>query len=439
MSHAGTGSLSAPRALELAKAVRKICRNRPSRDDADDGGAEAEAQRRFMSVVRRYHVSEEEIQLLARESPEFMPCVRGRANWPDRAEQMTVLETMQEDDESIYSDGNLVISGIEDPSLRQQVLDRVVAGMDLDAAMTSDAVYDDRTRLANLLARDYWPLARCVEYVAQFPADETATVQDDESSRCRIARALGEAIVDRRVADVAEMPRAELASFLAAALPPEIGGVVEKSPFSEEQLNVLGTSDLTKNDLIKLGTLEEIAKNEAVNLVAMGLTADEAIAAIEIARSFTEEQLNELRAASISRDEILRLGKLEPIAKAEAVSLIAKETQASDGDWLETHCRACRQALQDKTAFDRDALLYRRNRQQRPVFSSCSRELVNKARQEGSSPLADAMAGIFYVKHPGQWDVCTQCHGANVDRPDCSTCGGAGYLTTAAPPRPRDQ
>jgi hypothetical protein len=167
--------------------------------------------------------------------------------------------------------------------------------------------------------------------------------------------------------------------------------------FSDEELVVLGGEDLSQADLLALAQITDpIIRTQVVNLVLTGLPVAEALKTLEspASRQITEE----LRTA-----------------------------QLSDSQWLETYGSGIRDQLQDRTIYDREALLYRRTNDHRTEHRSRSKELVLKAKHTGYGPYSNLLARTFWVDHPHEWLLCGECRGRNVDQPNCSDCYGCGF------------
>jgi hypothetical protein len=174
---------------------------------------------------------------------------------------------------------------------------------------------------------------------------------------------------------------------------------------------------------------------------------------VNIARNFTEDELTALEGAS--KEELIQLTKLPDDERHAAVNLIAagssiqaaietihhakadpknqeaakqlKEAELSDEVWLATTCQDCRTKLQDPTCFDREALLYRRDRTERSCHKARSKQDVLSTRAKGWGPLSQLLANLFWVEHPNDWYVCGECQGQNKDHPECLDCKGTGF------------
>jgi hypothetical protein len=177
--------------------------------------------------------------------------------------------------------------------------------------------------------------------------------------------------------------------------------------FTPEQLAVIQTLDnVTRADMIKLAKLSRPDDprmiNCAIGEMGMGATCDEAIKSAQDAIRERDEEEN---------------------GKAKA----PRESELSDADWLSGYCYKVRHELQSTAAFDRDALLYRRTRDDRAVLKTRSREKTEKALRTGYSPFATMLERLIFVEHPDHWWICNECNGQNVDKPKCENCRGTGY------------
>ena len=176
---------------------------------------------------------------------------------------------------------------------------------------------------------------------------------------------------------------------LAASLAKETGGSIETAKkdvllakrFTEEELNDLTAADVGRNDLLAIAEAKDEAQRKAiVKAACAGLPVREAIASI----TASPEDVKKL-AADKARLEL------------------------SDEDWLERYCGEFRQNLQDATRYDRDAILYRHSRKDRSAVASHHKKEAIKARQRGFHPFAQALLRVFYVEHPIEWCYCFEC------------------------------
>jgi hypothetical protein len=125
----------------------------------------------------------------------------------------------------------------------------------------------------------------------------------------------------------------------------------------------------------------------------------------------------------------------EAIAQVTNPSLVAQELSAahieramSDQDWLETYCPWAKKAIQDPTAFNEDAILYRHDRDARDIYRVDGQGKAAAAiLKNGYRPYARQLIRFLFIPHPKEWFYCDDCNGRNVDVPDCYTCKGTGY------------
>jgi hypothetical protein len=141
----------------------------------------------------------------------------------------------------------------------------------------------------------------------------------------------------------------------------------------------------------------------AVNLIAFGMTPEEAVADV---RKITAE-----REASDEEDE----------------------RKMSDSKWLEVQCSGCRSRLTTTAAFDQAALTYRKVRGALNIFKHHIQGAVkSNLRSKRYDPFTILLHRMISVKHPDEWSVCAICNGSgqNPEQPDkwCEKCHGAGFF-----------
>jgi hypothetical protein len=141
----------------------------------------------------------------------------------------------------------------------------------------------------------------------------------------------------------------------------------------------------------------------AVNLIAFGMTPEEAVADV---RKITAE-----REASDEEDE----------------------RKVSDSKWLEVQCSGCRSRLTNTAAFDQAALTYRKVRGALNIFKHHINGAVkSNLRGKRYDPFTIMLHRMISVKHPDKWSVCAICSGTgqNPEQPDkwCEKCHGAGFF-----------
>ncbi|MGP0069147.1 MAG: ParB/RepB/Spo0J family partition protein [Isosphaeraceae bacterium] len=177
--------------------------------------------------------------------------------------------------------------------------------------------------------------------------------------------------------------------------------ILVASAFTPDQLEAMEMFHVSKADLLKMAKLEKQPRAEAVNLMATGMTIEEALADI-----------------GVNADS------------PQAGSRRVRETDLSDDEWLVIQCPAVRDQLQDSTIFDRAALLYRRTRNDRGTLRTKIKDRVAEARQLGGDPFSALLTNLIYIEHPCRWTICQSCSGRNADTPECPGCAGAGFGIT---------
>ena len=146
-------------------------------------------------------------------------------------------------------------------------------------------------------------------------------------------------------------------------------------------------------------------------------------------------------ASGVDVQEALRVGRAEKhkpakaapsLGKAAPALVPTKQVNMSDDEWLESHCSKMMAVLPFKTAFKRDAILYRRIAEKLIAF----RTATKKARAEAHRPSEN---GLFYshlfkitrASHPMHWLICNGCNGTGHQPDDktkpCGMCLGGGY------------
>jgi hypothetical protein len=189
---------------------------------------------------------------------------------------------------------------------------------------------------------------------------------------------------------------------------------------------------------------------------------------IKLANTLTAEQLKDLDETNITRDDLVKIGDIENefqrnaviksyvccegtmsvdeligdiVGSSEVIKLEAavEENAMPDAQWLEVYCGKVRSQIQDTRIYDIDALLYRESRSARAKFAQGIKAKALKARSKGYPPFSSQLLKVLFVDHPGAWYVCCECTGDNVDHPKCSFCHGKGYTVRCRDiPRAKD-
>ena len=190
---------------------------------------------------------------------------------------------------------------------------------------------------------------------------------------------------------------------------------------------------------------------------------------MQIARALTSEQIDVLEAFGASKEDLLALARIEDKQiQSAAVNLMAggyslekavedartmfgnteqgeqrreqfRVAELPDAEWLDAACGSLRKLLQDTTAFDRDALLYRHNTTERHAYRAKSKDLVLKSLRHGWSPFAQFMKNLCWVDSPDKWYLCAECNGKNADKPECDHCKGCGYKVRVTVPEGKNK
>lgn len=177
-----------------------------------------------------------------------------------------------------------------------------------------------------------------------------------------------------------------------------------------------------------------------------------------VARNIPEHELTILEEANVSRKDLIKIANLfNSEARSRATSLICfggmkvKDAIAqtkeemypkplappvmTDEEWLGHFCKGIRREIQNTLWFDRDALLYRDDREARGKHRESSQELVLKAVKRGWTPLSGLLRRILFLSAPDDWRLCNSCVGKNNDNPRCEECKGCGYFIQFQTPK----
>src|SRR5262249_11830531 len=143
----------------------------------------------------------------------------------------------------------------------------------------------------------------------------------------------------------------------------------------------------TEVDMLRIAKLAPEVRNVVVPLLPSGCTVDHAIQAAEA----TVKPPNSGTAN----------GKPQP----------PKEYKFTDEEWLTCYTAKVRNQLQDKSAFDRDALFYRHTKDQRRALKVDIKTQLSCALdcRDSRSPqptLAWMSRSVAFVNHPDHWFVC---------------------------------
>ena len=157
---------------------------------------------------------------------------------------------------------------------------------------------------------------------------------------------------------------------------------------------------MSKGDLEKLAAIPDSTdRSRAVGLMIAGMSLNDV--------------MNELK----SRPEIS--------VKAKAS---AEEKVLTDEEWLDRWCGEFRKLIEDPSRFDRDALRWRHDRDNRGGHRGKATPLLKKARKVGYSPYAYLVAKVLFICHPADWFRCEDCWGKNLTHSGCTRCNGNGYI-----------
>jgi hypothetical protein len=184
--------------------------------------------------------------------------------------------------------------------------------------------------------------------------------------------------------------------------------------------------------------------------IAGGVPTRSAQELAKIGSVLTEADLTSLSVIGASRELLLKLASIDNDSqRREAIKLVLDgqdldqfiagvhaDPGLSDDEWLDKHCAQIRSRLEDPSAFDQDALLYRSTVIDRASWCAKHRgaSLAAKA-ANNRAPFGSLINRTFFAAHPSTWLLCHACKGKNKDNPSCE-CYGCGYTLSYAYPAP---
>ena len=233
---------------------------------------------------------------------------------------------------------------------------------------------------------------------------------------------------------------------------------------TDDQLALLAAKKCTPADVEAVSRIEDPdTRSWVIGLIGSGLSPQAALAAagVEVQSThdqraaLTWEQLQMLELGMVPREDMDRLAAIEdPAARDRAVGMrlcgipvdqtvreveIKRVRSLTNEQWLAEFCVAVRSRIQDPSHYDRDALFYRHDRDNRVIHRAKAKPLLQEVSTNARSPLATLLQRSLFVCHPSDWLVCSECMGHNVDHPDCHGCHSCGYELRYAPLTPQKQ
>ena len=187
-----------------------------------------------------------------------------------------------------------------------------------------------------------------------------------------------------------------------------------------EDRATLEGAGVPQNKIDKIAELRDLgAINAAVNMTAAGRDPDEAIR--------QGKAIKEKAAASkkAPKSKTAKQGEAADAARAP-------EKEMTDEKWLDLHCSKIMSILSFKTAFRRDAILYRRAFETLVRFRTNMKKPLAEAKKPGENGTFFAnLYKIVRASHPMHWFMCDGCNGTGhvPDHPDqqCGKCLGGAY------------
>ncbi len=191
---------------------------------------------------------------------------------------------------------------------------------------------------------------------------------------------------------------------------------------SSEDRDTLEKAGVKQSAIDNIAQLREPeAVKTAVALAAAGTAPEEAVR--------EGKKVKEKKKAAKAAAKPKANGKPDAEPNAEPVR---KATDMTDDEWLTTHCGKILEALPFKSAFRRDAILYRRISDKVIGFRTATKKALGEAKKPGEN--GQFFANIFRIvraSHPMNWLICDGCNGTGHVPDDktksCTRCLGGGY------------
>lgn len=212
--------------------------------------------------------------------------------------------------------------------------------------------------------------------------------------------------------------------------------------FAKEVEQNLGVSSGQAHRIAKTAKMIPVEDQKALTDAGVPVSKVDQMAAIGDAEGV--KTASNLAAAGMDPDEAIRQGKKvkaekkaakkAPKADGEAPSKPepVKKADLTDDEWLETYCGKILAALPFKTAFRRDAILYRRSLDKIVSLRTGTKKALAEAKKPGENGAFFAnLFRLVRASHPMNWLVCDGCNGnghvADDKTRQCSKCLGGGY------------
>jgi hypothetical protein len=224
-------------------------------------------------------------------------------------------------------------------------------------------------------------------------------------------------------------------------------------------MSILG-DDTEKQEEIVTGTPRAFSDMAGEQL---GITGRQVRRDLKLAKNFTPEQIKALGILNLPIVDVERLAKLTQPQRRDAIALLQMGntideaiTKATDGspetldaqkkqnegdlsakEWLELYCGTIRNKIEDRAIFDRHAILYRKTREHLAACTAKIKRNTDEYHFEAPGDFTWLLMRLIYLAHPGLWSPCGACLGLNKEKPDCVECKGAGFKLTFDWPKPK--
>ncbi|SIO37802.1 ParB/RepB/Spo0J family partition protein [Singulisphaera sp. GP187] len=211
---------------------------------------------------------------------------------------------------------------------------------------------------------------------------------------------------------------------VAAATGQSVSGVQRAkriaNAFTEDQLQVFTQMEVNQTDMLRVAKIKDEAhRGEVVNLIATGMTVDEAIKEV-------------VKDKAPARDN----GTSKAEKEAKEAAKVEKEPEMTDGEWLAKYCGEKAAMLKSPAKYYADALLFRVVCDARHAFRCKSKKSIATTKKGSVTGAFWNLVNRFVsVSHPKDWLICPECKGQG-DHPSvppsaavkCPKCFGGGYL-----------
>jgi ParB/RepB/Spo0J family partition protein len=187
--------------------------------------------------------------------------------------------------------------------------------------------------------------------------------------------------------------------------------------FTPAQLEVIEQQGVNQTWQDTIAGLEQSVRDGVINLIATGLSEEEAIARVKGAPEVTRADGKTYEVA--------------PTAPGEKA-----ESDMTDEEWVNFHCKEVVGLLEDPTAFVAHAVLYRHIRDARQAFKAKAKGIMaetKKAAGDIYGGLYGVVNRVLTVAHPSKWLRCGSCNGTGIvtqgnKQSRCKECAGNAFV-----------